>query len=158
MAILLQNYPGYRSAGNMQVSALKGDPCPPCPPVPLFNSFTISFQKSGVLYAEPVEILLDTGTEITLIKPEKLGQLESKLPYFLPIQGRIYFSGVPEPSYPLQLVFPHGQSYSSPYGIVAPTTIELDIGDVWVGQDILLQLIVTFNGVERTVTIEDPSR
>ncbi|MGE3538962.1 MAG: hypothetical protein AB7N91_16205 [Candidatus Tectimicrobiota bacterium] len=156
MAILLENHPCYRSAGSMKYDGSGGSFTPQTPPIPILNNCAILPKDTGVTH-EPVEILLDTGTEITLIKQEKLQQLEDRLQYPLPIQGRIYFDGVPQPSYSLQLAFPTGRPFSTDYGFVAlaETDKVFDVGDVWLGQDILSQLIVTFNGASGTVTIED---
>jgi hypothetical protein len=88
-------------------------------------------------------------------KPE----LERHLGQFrIPMLRRIRFSNTPRYTFPLAFVFPGGASYVSPYSFVtsASDASWFDVGDVWLGQDVLIKLIVTFNGPARTITIVAP--
>jgi hypothetical protein len=113
-----------------------------------------------------VQALLDPGTDITLVTLDKLRELEREVEaqsgekQYIPVRRR--FRSVIrgqiswEPAFNLAFVFPAGQRYSSRYGFIVPRGWSPDVGDVWLGQDILSQLVVTFNGPEGTVTIVDP--
>ena len=102
-----------------------------------------------------IEMLLDTGTDITIIKPEKVRELGERLGGVIPPLS-VQFEHELAPAYDLKLVFPGNHSYSGCIGFIAPEDHEFDLGDVWLGQDVLNQLVVTFDGVNGTVTIVDP--
>jgi hypothetical protein len=109
-----------------------------------------------------VKALLDTGNDITIVRPEKVLELEEYLKVMLPVGRTFLYYGAdgsekPEPAYDLAFIFPGGHSYSSGYGFIAPSNWYFgDIADVWVGQDIFSQLVTTFDGAKGTVTIIDP--
>lgn len=105
----------------------------------------------------PVEALLDTGNDVTVVKPEKFNDLEASLGYRLPVKRKIkYYGHEPlQPTFDLAFIFPGDHAYYSKYGFIVPGRWDFDVGDVWLGQDIFSQLIVTFDGVSETVTISD---
>lgn len=105
-----------------------------------------------------VKALLDTGAEVTILKSQKLRELEANLGFRLPVTGRIRYYGHDDlqPAFDLAFVFPGDHPYFSSYGFITPTDWDFDVADIWLGQDILAQLQVTFDGINQTVTIVDP--
>jgi len=63
-----------------------------------------------------------------------------------------------QPAFPLALSLTPSDRYSSKYGFISPSvySFNFDSFDVWIGRDILNQLICTFNGVDGTLTIIQP--
>lgn len=107
----------------------------------------------------PVEALLDTGNEVTVVKSEKLRELEASLGFRLPVKRKIKYYGFEhlQPAFDLTFVFPDDHPYHSKYGFIVPTYWDFDVADIWLGQDILGQLVITFDGVNGIVTIVDPN-
>lgn len=105
-----------------------------------------------------VEALLDTGNEITIVKPEKVGELEAVLGFRIPVKRRFRYYGHIDlqPAFDLAFIFRGDHPYSSRYGFIAPSDWDFDIADVWLGQDIFSQLVITFDGVKGIITIIDP--
>jgi hypothetical protein len=110
----------------------------------------------------PVRVLLDTGNDITIVRPESVKALEALLEVDIQPAGNYPFyasSGEPEPAYLLTLAFAAGDvEYYSTHHFIAPANWDFDVADVWLGQDIFSQLCVTFDGPAGTVTIVDPGR
>lgn len=106
----------------------------------------------------PVEALLDTGNEVTIVKSEKFSDLEAGLGFRLPVKRKLKYYGHEQlqPTFDLAFIFPGQHQYYSDYGFIVPGHWDFDVGDVWLGQDIFGQLIVTFDGVNETVSISDP--
>lgn len=104
----------------------------------------------------PVEALLDTGTDITVVKPEVIRRIERQIGKTLPVERRIEQGPKLEPAYDLMYVLPGGYQCWSRYGFIASTSVDFDIGDVWLGQDVFNKLVITFDGPNGTVTIVDP--
>lgn len=110
-----------------------------------------------------MKALLDTGNDVTIVKPDKVNELERHIGGMIPVESRLLYYGQSggsyEPAYALAFVFPGDhQHYSSAYGFIAPSNWYFDIADVWLGQDLFRQLVVTFNGIKGTVTVIDPRR
>jgi hypothetical protein len=106
-----------------------------------------------------VNILLDTGNDITIIDFNKVRELERKLGFLIEENKSYPYYGHtdPQPAFDLKLVLKGGYVLSSTYGFIAPKYWDFDVADVWIGQDIFSQLITTFNGPEGNVTIIDPN-
>lgn len=106
-----------------------------------------------------VNILLDTGNDITIIDFKKVKELERKLGFLIEVNKAYPYYGHadPQPAFDFKLELNGGHILSSTYGFIAPEYWDFDIADVWLGQDIFSQLYTTFNGPEGTVTIKDPN-
>jgi hypothetical protein len=109
----------------------------------------------------PVDALLDTGCDNTIVHPKVVEQLEEEMDLDTPLKRRrvAYKSAgrqFNDPVYALAFVFPNGHVRSSRFGFIAPAAGQFDAASVCIGQDVLSQLVVTFNGLAGTVTIEDP--
>lgn len=105
-----------------------------------------------------VEALLDTGCDITIVKPEKIKELENRLDYMISPERTVFYRGFPVPAYDLAFVLPTGHPLSSHYRVIAPPREEFDVADMWLGQDIFNQLVITFDGINGTVTIARPGK
>ena len=149
MGIVLQNYPNGHSAFGSN------------PPLPMVEKCAIAFHNGSrhTRCQVEVETLLDTGTDITIVKQEKFRELEQGMGRSrIPMKRHIQFSGTYRYAFPLTFVFPGGASYVSQYGFITTKSDDswFDVGDVWLGQDVLAKLVVIFNGPAKTITIEDP--
>lgn len=108
-----------------------------------------------------VSALLDTGNDITIVNPKIVKDLEKDLGFQLPVEKSIFHyddisEDILQPCYSLSIIFQGDHSYESEHGFIAPSPWNRDVADLYLGQDIFSQLIVTFDGVEGTVTIIDP--
>jgi len=114
-----------------------------------------NFSSAGI----PVQALLDTGNDVTILKPQKLREIEKSLGFRLPLQAKIryYENAELQPTFDLAFIFPGDHAYFSTFGIVTPRGWNFDVADMWLGQDLLNQLQVTYDGVNRTVTVVDPN-
>jgi hypothetical protein len=138
---------------------------PKMPLLPVTEKLSLCYRYDDSVCV-PVRALLDTGNDITLVKPETVRRLNKELNFDIPQFRKTRFMGKNgwkyEPTYKLALVFPGGQVYSSEYGCISPVAENWDFEDmdVWVGQDIFNQLVVTFDGPGGggKVTIVDPDR
>ena len=161
MRTILKDYRCFVARGPMETEGFENKP-PLEPKLPIMNCY-IGFD--GVFVK--AETLLDTGNDHTIIKPEKVKEIEkkliknNKLPKggILPV-GEVNFIGEShsglQPSYYLDFKFPKGPRFSSEYGFIAPSDWHFDVADIWLGQDIFKRFIVTFNGVNGAVTIMEP--
>lgn len=100
--------------------------------------------------------LLDTGTDVTVINPKMISDIENERGMMLHPERRIDCEGEMRPAYDLTYVFPGGYSCSSKYGFISMASHFFDQYDLLLGQDILNQLVITFNGIRGTVTILAP--
>jgi len=106
-----------------------------------------------------VSVLLDTGTDVTIVRPEKITELERSSG---PLDFELCRYGSPmrhEPLYfDIGIAFPGARKSSSfKYGIVAPRSWKFDVADLWLGQDILSRFVTTFDGPKGRIKIVDPS-
>ncbi len=160
MRTLLRDYEGYQQVGNGSVSVRLNNPSrevrwfrPRLPIVPGFIAFWHILSTKV-----HVQALLDTGCDITIVKPEKVWELE-KSPHkrrMLPATRHIAHDGEFQPAVDLAFLFSDNDCYSSRFGMIVTSKWKFDVADMWLGQEILRQLVVTFDGVQGTVTIIDP--
>jgi hypothetical protein len=116
----------------------------------------------------PVNVFLDTGCEITIVKPSVVDRLEKALqsqttPFYINPTRQIKYYYHPssvqfQNAFDLSVCLSEDCTYTSEYGFIAPIGLDFEDMDVWLGQDIFEQLIATFDGVNRNVTIVDPAR
>jgi hypothetical protein len=115
----------------------------------------------------PVKVLLDTGCDITIVNPTLVDELDDALKkkntdpsYVHPARKIKFYTGKKmfQKAYELSIILSVDGDYSSQYGFIAPEDWDFEGMDVWLGQDIFAQLIVTFDGVNQTLTIADPAR
>ena len=124
-------------------------------PLPIFPS-TILLTANPKIRV-PCRMLVDTGTDVTLMCLRKLNEIEQKVGRKLPIEREIYFHGKFVPAFDLAVVFPGGMQFSSKFGFVLSKQMNHDVADIWLGQDILSQLNSMFYGVDSLFTLIDPS-
>lgn len=166
MKTILEKVPYDRSRDSGTAQVLERDHfdetrMPRLPLPVLAESAIVAAHNSNVQI--PVKVLLDTGTDITLVNPAVVNALNSMLGGDSgdPIQlsRKINFFNSPgtsfENAYKLGIVL-GGYKYFSIFGFIAPRNWDFEDMDVWMGQDILQQLVVTFDGPERTITAMDP--
>ena len=129
------------------------------PRLPLVDKCTLAFSSPAIGQAQvEVEALLDSGTDITVFKNEKFQQLENRLGGLaIPLDRHIRFENKRYPAFDLTFLFPGGAAYSSQHRFIRLPDDKFDFGDIWVGQDLLSQVVVTFDGPARTITITDPN-
>jgi hypothetical protein len=121
-----------------------------------FVSAWITLRNNDTFRVE-VNALIDTGADVTIFNIEKLRELEKVTGERIQeARGvNVYGHNEPQPAFELAFVFPGGHSYSSRFGLVAPADWDFDVADLWLGQDILRQLVVIFDGTHGTVSITD---
>lgn len=117
-------------------------------------------------HAVEVDALLDIGCDVTFVKAEKIEELESLSGKKIPLKRQPLYINNPqtgaimvENGFNLSFTFPSAEldeCYSSPHGFFAPSNMEFDIADVWLGRDLFNYLKITFDGVNGSVTIYDP--
>lgn len=97
--------------------------------------------------------LLDTGTDITTVSHRLVETLEDALGGLIPVERRVCSRGSMRPALDLAFVLPNDDATAceSAYGFIHGD--DLDLGDLWIGQDLLNQWIVTFDGPAGTLTI-----
>lgn len=133
-----------------------------------------------------VKVLLDTGNDVTIIEPQVVHTLENEvkeriasgevkvsLPIPFPIEKFIPHCGreqnekdfhqprpedIYQPVCALTFFLTATDNYSSELGPIVMNNWDFEGVEVWLGQDILSQLIVTFNGVDGTISISDPNK
>jgi hypothetical protein len=110
----------------------------------------------------PVKAVIDTGSDITFVALEALRKLERAVQAatgeLLPIERRILTAGMARPAYDLAFLLPGTEhAVHSSYGFVCPAHGAWgDKVDMLLGQDLINQWIVTFDGIHGTVTISVP--
>ncbi len=130
--------------------------------------------KQYFLYAElcwrsrpdvriPVKALLDTGCDITSISTGALHKLETVLQQdtgeMLPLYRNLVTAGVMRPTYDLAFILPAtDHAFTSDYGFVwtGNTTWWGHTIDMLLGQDLINQWVVTYDGINGTLTIAVP--
>lgn len=165
MRTILENYPCSERIPDVRVKVSDEEQIWPSPRIPLLKGGAVAgigdTSRDGRL---DVSALLDTGNDLTIIRPDKVIELERLLNCRFPVNKSILRYDVEdavdkwEPSYNLVFVFPGDHAYSSTLGMIAPRNFPWDIGEVWLGQEILSQLILTFDGIKGTITIVDPNK
>jgi hypothetical protein len=156
MKTVLKDHPCWIPIGGVEI----GGEIWPRPKLCILNDCRLGFRLAGAAQVL-LTVLLDTGNDVTIVRPDKVAELESLFGVKFPVGRSIPYGerGVLEPAYDLDFVFPGDDyRYLSRYGFIAPASWNFDVADVWLGQDIFSQLIVTFNGPERSVTVLDPNR
>jgi hypothetical protein len=156
MRTVVKDYPCYLKMGDVDIEVGgKGEKMPRPKLIVIEGRVAYRLKSDTVV---PVEALLDTGNEVTVIKSEKIRELETSLGFRLPVKRKIQYYGFEhlQPTFDLAFVFPEGHPYHSKYGFIVPTYWDFDVADIWLGQDILGQLVITLDGVNETVTIVDP--
>ncbi len=111
--------------------------------------------------------LLDTGCDISMVKPSVIERLENSNGHvMLHVERRIFVEASnlkPLPAYDLSFITPQqdhiahsGALLNSDYGFLVSDDDRFGDEDVWLGQDIFNQLVVTLDGMSGTVTIAYP--
>ena len=161
MKVILDREPCYdRRAESMQVELTNGEgESIQIPALPILRRAKLALNHRENINVD-VNILLDTGNDVTIVDPRKIQELESLLDNNEQIdpRGATKFFGEHQPIYDLMCIFPGGNGYSSECRFIAPDNWEFDVADVFLGQDIFSQLSVTFDAVSQEVTIIDPRR
>jgi len=106
----------------------------------------------------PVRMLVDTGTDITVFRPNLIGELEERLPVLLAplgiIQHGLGKEGNPSPIYDLELRLENGHRFKINNKIAAASkTLHFDVADVWLGQDVLSNYSLEINGPAKTLSL-----
>jgi hypothetical protein len=101
------------------------------------------------------DALLDTGTDITRVSSALVDALAEAIGGLIPVERRIRSDGAMQPALDLGFVLPAADEpvCASPYGFLVYADEHFDLGDIWIGQDLLNQWIVTLDGIAGTVTI-----
>lgn len=159
MGHVLNNHPGYKDAGKIEMEEGRQTFSMQRPRLPFVDNCALIFSSPAVGQAQvEVDALLDSGTDITVFKKGKFHQLENDLGGLaIPIDRHIRFEGKWHPAFDLTFLFPGGASYSSQHRFIRLPDDTFDIGDIWVGQDLLNQVVVIFDGPAGTITITDPN-
>lgn len=183
MKEILSNVPCYRERGEYTVF---GDPehtSLPYPRLPVLHDAWIAHSLVPEVKI-PVKVLLDTGNDITIVEPQVLfrleaevqkrvdaGEVKASIPIPFNTERAIPHAsndledpGQPPPApgffpvFTLTLFLTPEDNYSSVHGVIARSGWDFEGMDVWLGQDILSQLKVTFDGVGGEVSILDPAK
>lgn len=159
MEHVVKDHPGYKDAGKIEMEDGRRAFLMQRPRLPFVDQCALAFSSPSVGEVQiPVNALLDSGTDITVFKKGKFHQLENLLGGLaIPLERHIRIENTKYPAFGLTFLFPGGAAYSSPYRLIRLPDDRLDIGDVWVGQDLLNQMVVTLNGPAGTITITDPN-
>ena len=116
--------------------------------------------KVGVLGCDQhdvsVKALIDTGTDITIVNPEIVRMLEQKMGKHLPLKRSYCFNESVAPAYALAFKLGDQLCFNSEMGFIAPQSYIFDIADIYIGQDIFGQYIITLDGIDGTITIAKP--
>lgn len=161
MKTVLQDFQCY-VGGLIKVIEGKRQKMMPQPRLAVLENLSLSYLHEPTKIVQ-VRALLDTGNDITIVRRKKIWDLEKILN--LQIYARREFAYYDlnnresfQPAFPLALSLTATDRYSSKYGFISPSssTFNFDGFDVWIGRDILNQLICTFNGVNGTLTVIQP--
>ena len=183
MKEILKEYPAFLKLPEAKLRDKQGDSWVSRPKLPILQEVWIAYPGDLETRIQ-IKALLDTGCDITLINPVTVRALESRLKtkwkgraeFAIPLSVEKKFKfwdsslesdkpnldidpdTVFEPLYELVLFFTPEDVYSGEFGLLSPSSWIFDNGiDMWIGQDILRQLIVTFND-EKWVTIVDNNK
>ncbi|HEY6190452.1 MAG TPA: hypothetical protein VIW80_22560 [Pyrinomonadaceae bacterium] len=159
----------------------------PRPKIPVLDFTEIAYALTPQTKLK-VRVMLDTGCDLSLVSPRvteeldealrKEARADQSLPSVLPIERRIKFyercvkeddQSLPDyrddddellyaPAFDLLLFFTEHDSYRSGYGFLQPFGWNFEDFDIWLGRDILNQLVFSFNGPGETVSISDPAK
>jgi len=157
MKTVVDNRSCYVEIADIKVFANRRIENWPRPRLPVLEG-AIAFRDTLV----EVTCLLDTGCDITIVNPKKLRELErlrkleTRSSIRLPQRRIEFFHEGLQKAFDLAFIFPGSHRFTSRYGFIVPSSWDFDVADVWLGQDILNQLEVTFDGVHGTVTIIEP--
>jgi len=160
--MILNAHSSGRSLGEMQIEENSGlihhkrTPQVHLLPGTLAEFFEAEEADRGI----PVVALLDTGADVTVMRKEKRVALDNHRGIDLHIERKIRLNGNLCAVYGLVYLLPGGDVCPTDLGIVEADT-DSSFGpdesfDLFLGQDILNQFIVTFDGPQGTVTIELP--
>lgn len=131
---------------------------------PIIRQFYLKadlFWRSRAELRVPVQVLIDTGADLTLFTDETLRRLEkrgdSEISEMIAIDRKLRSLGTIKPAYDLALLLPGTQRAAfSAYGFVCTSERLGDNIDVLIGQDLINQWIITLDGVKGLLTIEQP--
>lgn len=106
-----------------------------------------------------INVLFDTGNDITIVNPRIIEDLDSLLEegkdlVHVTRQIKYYENGSFEKAYSLVLILPGGYQYSTDIGFVAAQT-DFEAWDVWLGQDFFERFVVTFDGPAQLLSVAD---
>lgn len=157
MKTILKDHACYVSVGTVEIE-IAGEIKKLAKPMLVMLSGKVGY-RNFASFSIPVQALLDSGNDVTILKPQKLREMEKSLGFRLPPKGRIryYEDAELQPTFDLAFIFPGDHAYFSTFGIVTPRGWNFDVADMWLGQDLLNQLQVTYDGVNQTVTVVDPN-
>lgn len=162
MRIIQEAFPSRRVFGHMTIRGGSGaDPStPPCPTVHVVpGHLTYRGDPEQTRVVIKVEALLDTGCDVTLVRQEKIEELGRCRGVDLQSERMVEIYGSPKPAFDLTYILPGGHPCTSRYGFVGVTVEDfpaLEGTDMLLGQDVLNQFIVTFDGLDGTVTFALP--
>jgi hypothetical protein len=162
MKTILEALPCCREVGEMDIEELDGTVRRSLrPPIYVLSGvLALPYDPVGPRHAIEVEALLDTGCDVTLIRLERLRELEARRGTDVHLERRIMIGGELQSAFNLTYILPGGQECTSVNGFVGVPGDKfrevLDATDMLLGQDVLSQFIVTFDGPNGTVTILQP--
>lgn len=161
MRTILEAYPSHRNIGRMSIREFNGEETdPPCPAVHVITGW-LACQTDPVHSREVIEVkaLLDTGCDVTLVRKELVDELGRRRGSDVQPQRTIELFGGSRLAYDLIYILPGDHYCISDYGFTEFASEEfpdLDGTDILLGQDVLNQFIVTFDGPNGMVTIALP--
>jgi len=161
MNTVLDKYPSHRDLGGMEIGDELNPSRVPRPKVHVVKGDLVCrLDLPDQRWVIGIEVLLDTGCEITLISDSKVKELEDLRKLDLHAERKVMVRGKHRAAYDLAFVLPGGYPCTAPYGFVAVPKDEfgnvLDASEMLLGQDVMNQLVVTFDGPNGTVTICTP--
>lgn len=167
MKTILDAYPSHKVVGEIieGFETRDGSYQPikscPAPAVHILNGTLVSGRNPRSRPAISISVLLDTGSDITLIGEKSRRKLEKDHNIDLQTRRGVLVWGKFRPVYrSLAFVLPGGHECRSDVGFVEASDDEfghlLNASEMLLGQDVLNKLVVTFDGPNGTVTICEP--
>ncbi len=165
MRTILDAHHSHTIAGRLEVKEEGGSELHlrswPAPAVHVVTGALVSALDPTPRQAVELSALLDTGADVTLISEKKREELEKSRKSLLQTRRSVKFWGKFRPAYTsLAFILPGGHECRSHIGFVEVADEEsravLDVSEMLLGQDVLNQFIITFDGPNGTVTICEP--
>lgn len=160
--IILDKVESHVSLGQMEIEEKSGEICwPDAPKVHILSGrLTYRHTDSQDITGVAAKALLDTGADVSLFSQQKRFEIERSHGTDLPVLRKVRISGTLRATYELSYILFGEHACKGDYGLVEAENgsyfdAEEEV-DLFLGQDILNQFIVTFDGPNGTVTIELP--